>query len=150
VETQGTENHITGGLTMADKCPHCGIGVGPLATKCYKCGGPIDEVHQMMQDRPTLAQREESGKTLLGSIIFGILGILLSPLIWIFTLDLTTSAICSMYIFSGIFGLGAFVSGLMMLKNKDARGWIGLIMGIVTGIMILIPIVWVMITPFGG
>ena len=135
---------------MEDKCPHCGIVVGPLATKCYKCGGPIDKEQQMMQDRPSLAQREQSEKYFLWSIIFGILGVILSPLIWIWIVSLTSSAVCSMYTFSGIFGLGAFLSGIMMLKNKDARGWIGLILGIVTGIMILIPIVLVMVTPFGG
>jgi len=136
---------------MADKCPHCGVGVGPLATKCYKCGEVITNDPQIRQGKPSVAQREQSEKYLLYSIIFGALGIMLSPLIWIFIIDLTTSAVCSMYTFSAIFGLGALVMGaIMVFKNKDPRGWIGLIMGIVTGIFILIPIVLVMITPFGG
>lgn len=134
---------------MADKCPHCGVKVGPLATKCYKCGGLIEEGQQITQGRSPPVLSVQSNKYFLTSIFFGALGIMLSPVIWKYVFNLTTSAICSMYTFSAIFGLGALLMGaIMVFKNKDNRGLIGLIMGIIAGILALYPIVFVMVTPF--
>jgi len=137
-----------GGIIMADRCPHCGTGVGPLAVKCYKCGGMIGPEQRT---GPAPVQKKASGNFFWMSVVFGILGIILSPMVWTFVVDLTSSAICSMYTFSVIFGFGAFIMGAIMLfKNKDKRGWVGLIAGIIVAILVLIPIVFVMVTPFGG
>ena len=124
---------------MTEKCENCGTEVEVSATNCSKCGGERVKEQQRMQDMPP-PQKDQYKNYFPLSIILGILGIVLSPMILVFIMNVSDSVACNMFYLSALFSLLAFYMGIVLvMKNKDMRGIIGIILAIIAGVLILIP-----------
>ncbi len=85
------------------------------------------------------------------SLILGIIAVVSSPSIiyraFLIFMDSNIVVVIVTFFASIATAFLAFVLGIVAVTRKDLLGWVGIILAIVAGLMILIPVLYVMVTP---
>lgn len=77
------------------------------------------------------------------SLILGLVAVVMSPTVFVFIAP-NVVVFCATTIISIVTALIAFVLGIVAVTRKDLLGWVGTILAIVAGVMMLLPILFVM------
>lgn len=91
--------------------------------------------------------RRGSGTLEMGwvSVICGVVAVLVSPAIWV--LLGYSIVLCGTLIVSLVLALIAFIFGILAAVKRDQLGYVGIILAVVAGILILVPVLYVMAAP---
>lgn len=85
------------------------------------------------------------------SLILGIIAVVSSPSIiyraFLILVGSNVWVVLATFITSIATAFLAFVLGIVAVTRKDLLGWAGIILAIVAGLMIMIPVLYVMVTP---